>query len=400
MEKTEFSILAEPWAITLEALEAFARQVQAAGKDFTASFNDEAAGRTKLDIRQGIAVIQVQGSLYRFSYERIRGQVAAAVADSQVRAVVLLIASPGGLVSGCKELGDFIRDAGQKKHIYAYADGTMCSAAYWLGSAARHIAAPVTASVGSIGVRTVHIDWSKWNEQAGLAFTHLAAGAYKALGNEDEPLSDKAKAVYQDRLDRLYSIFVDSVAMNLGVDTDKALAMADGRVFLGEEALEKGLIHRIEQDFESYFSFILHKEKIMDLTTLQTDHKDLYAKVLAQGRADAEEANEQKTKDAVAAETKRVLDLAGAVLGEDASAKFAMVVKSGASADVANSLKEAFGITGTEQEEAEDKSSREKILEGLEKVHSEGVGPANGKEKAGDQSLEDQAKEFADLANE
>ena len=44
----------------------------------------------------------------------------------------------------------------------------MCSAAYWLGSVARSVAAPVTASLGSIGVRTLHIDWSGWNEKAGL----------------------------------------------------------------------------------------------------------------------------------------------------------------------------------------------------------------------------------------
>jgi hypothetical protein len=107
--------------------------------------------------------------------------------------VLLRVNFPGGLVSGCKALADSIATAGQTKKIYAYADGGMCSAAYWIGSAVGEIAAPVTASVGSIGVRTIHVDWSKWNDKAGLSFTHIAAGAYKTLGNEDESLSKQAK---------------------------------------------------------------------------------------------------------------------------------------------------------------------------------------------------------------
>ncbi|CCK81205.1 S49 family peptidase [Desulfobacula toluolica] len=397
--KSDFNILSEPWAITEDALESIARRLQAENKDMAASFSDGGQKGVNLNIQNEIAIIPVQYSLYRFSYDLIRNQVEAAINDPAVKAIALKIFSPGGLVTGCKELADFIFDAGKKKHIYAYADGLMCSAAYWIGSAARHIAAPVTASVGSIGVRTVHVDWSKWNENAGLNFTHLTAGTYKALGNEDEPLSKQAKDYFQTRLDHLYTIFVDSVARNRGVDAEKALAMADGKVFLAEEALEKGLIDRVEQDFESYFALILKKEKIMDLTTLKNEHSDLYGQVLEKGKAEAAAENEQKIKDAVDAETKRVLDLAGAVLGEDAAGKFTVVVNSGASADVANSLKEIFGQSNKAREDDDDKSSRAEILAGLENAHSNGVGLEKDKEKASGKSVEDQASEYANLVN-
>jgi len=399
IQKSDFNILSEPWAITEDVLESIVRQIQIAGKDVTASFSDGDSTGGNLTIKNEIAIIPVQSSLYRFSYDLIRNRVEAAVNDPAVKAVVLKIFSPGGLVTGCKELADFIFDAGKKKHIYAYADGLMCSAAYWIGSAARHIAAPVTASVGSIGVRTVHVDWSKWNENAGLSFTHLAAGAYKTLGNEDQPLDKKSKDYFQARLDQLYTIFVDSVARNRGVDSEKALAMSDGKVFLAGEALEKGLIDKVEQDFESYFALILKKEKIMDLTTLKNDHQDLYSQVLGEGKALASVENEQKTKEAVGAETKRVLDLAGAVLGEDAAKKFTVVVNSGASADVANSLKEIFGQPDKAKADDDDKSGRAAILAGLENAHSNGVGMEKGKEKASGKSIEDQASEYAGLVN-
>ena len=276
----------------------------------------------------------------------------------------------------------------------------MCSAAYWFGSAAGHIAGPATASIGSIGVRTLHIDWSKWNEKAGLSFTHLAAGSYKALGNEDEPLSKEAREYFLGQLDRLYTIFVDSVARNRGVDTDQALAMADGRVFLAEEARALGLIDRVVQDFNAYLSFILKKEKIMDLATLEKDYPDLFSQVLDKGMARAKADNEQAVKDAVAAEGARVLGLAGPVMGDEAAEKFAALVNSGATPEMAASMKEVFGGGGGgDGDEDRDKTSRAAILDGLKGAHSDGVGPATGKDKAGSMSLEDQADGFADLVN-
>lgn len=399
MKKSDFDIFGEAWGITAEGLESILHTFYKDGSAM-AGFSGQDARGPDYPVDQGIAIVGVTGSLYRFSYDRIRAQVASAVANPAVRAVLLRVNSPGGLVSGCKELADFIATAGKTKKIYAYADGGMCSAAYWIGSAAGEIAAPVTASVGSIGVRTVHVDWSKWNDKAGLSFTHIAAGAYKTLGNEDEPLSKQAKDYIGNRLDTLYTIFVDSVAGNRGVSREKALAMADGRVFLAEEAKKIGLIDRVEQDFQSYFSHILKKEKIMDLTTLKESHPDLYAKVLDEGKAQAGVTDGIGT--AVKAETERVLGLAGAVLGKDTADKFTAVVNSGASVDVVTSLKETFGFTadsGSGEEHA-DSTTRKDILTGLESAHSDGLHQEQEREtQGGDQDLEQQAKAFADLAN-
>jgi signal peptide peptidase SppA len=391
--KGNLAVLTDKWAITEDSLETIAHELKAGTFEFSSGHSSD----VDLDIRNGVAVVRVMGTLWRFAYDRIRREVAAAVDDHSVKAVVLRVSSPGGLVSGCKELADFIHAAGQKKHIYAYADGQMCSAAYWIGSAAKDIAAPVTAYIGSIGVRTLHVDWSKWDEQAGLKFTHLAAGEYKALGNEDEPLSKKARDYFQGHLDDLYSIFVDSVARQRGVDRDKALSMADGKVFLADEAQELGLVDRVEQDFHSYLSFILKKEKIMDLATLEKDHPDLYAQALNKGKEEAAEETDQKVKGAVAAETERVLGLAGAVMGADGAEKFTALVNSGATPEMAASMKDVF--SGSGGGDGADTSSRAAILAGLESAHVEGLNTVTGKESGKDGGLEAKAKEFADLAN-
>ena len=422
----DVDILSAPWAITPGALERIAHLFYQGkdpsahpGEQITAYESGSGTGDdVDLDIRNHIAVIAVTGALYRWSYNRIRREVAAAVKDPSVQAICLKVNSPGGLVSGCKELGDFLFDAGKKKHIYAYADGQMCSAAFWLASAARNISAPQTAAIGSIGVRTLHVDWSKWNQDMGLAFTHLAAGEYKALGNEDEPLNKKARAYFQEKLDTIYSIFIDAVARNRRVSTEKAQGMADGKVFLADQALELGLIDRIEQDFETYFLTILQKEKIMDLETLKRDHPDLYGHVLDLGKQAAAAQTDQKVKDAVSAaltaESDRILGLAGAVMGEKAAGSFTQVVKSGASVEQVQALKDIFTNaadgTGEGQEDGEEDgdtaaggTGRAAILTALQQAHSPGVktktGQASTADKGSPESFEKAAGEYARLVN-
>jgi len=405
-----FNILSQPWAITQECLELVARELQAAKEaSFQLPLDREDIDKIQLNIHNGVAIISITGTLYprdswysQTSYEQIREQVNAAVSDSAVQAIVLKISSPGGLVSGCKELADFIFQAGKTKHIYAYADGQMCSAAYWIGSAARDIAAPVTADIGSIGVRMIHIDWSKFNDEMGLKYTHLAAGSYKTLGNEDEPLNKKAKDYFQAQLDTLYTIFVDSVAKNRRVDTEKALAMADGKVFLAEEALKVGLIDRIEQDFQSYFTLILKKEKIMDIATLKADYPDLYSTIFDEGKSAAVAENEEKVKAAVAEETARITGIVGAIAGKETAEKITAVVKSGASVEMVESLKDLF--VASEEGKTDDtteanSTTRADILAALQNAHSDGVNLENGTESTQGKSLEEQAKELASLAN-
>ncbi len=137
----------------------------------------------------------------------------------------------------------------------------------------------------------------------------------------------------------------------------------------------------------------------MDLKTLKTDHSDLYSQVLEKGKAAAIVENDQKIKESVAAETKRVLGIVGAVAGSEMSKKLGKVVESGASAEVVSTLKESLGLNLEDENANQDTASREKILKGLEDAHSEGVELQTGKEKSGQKKLEDQAKEYSDQVN-
>ncbi len=173
----------------------------------------------------GIAVIPVQGTLLKkesfmsawsgsSSYEQIQRQMADAVADAGVSAILLDIDSPGGETAGCFDLADFIFASRKQKPVWAVANDIALSAAYAIASSAEKIWLNRTGAVGSIGVYALHMDQSGFDKDLGVKYTYVFAGARKVDANPHEPLSDRAHIDIQDEVDREYGIFTETVARN------------------------------------------------------------------------------------------------------------------------------------------------------------------------------------------
>lgn len=253
------------WAISQEVLEALQRTMMQYEGDVVSLASIRSSLMNSLGDRQnpsytvqdGKAIIPVIGPLDKrmslmqlffggSSTEDIRRNFEAAMADSKVGSIVLNIDSPGGSVDGTKELADAIYNARGGKPITAYVDGNAMSAAYWIASAADKIIAPETARVGSIGVYSTQIDASKFYENLGVKKSYIYAGKYKVAGNDAAPLSNEDRAYFQSMVDKYYSLFVEDVARNRGVSTKKVLnGMADGKVFIGSDAFDAGLVDKI-----------------------------------------------------------------------------------------------------------------------------------------------------------
>lgn len=199
---------------------------------------------------EGIAVIQIQGTLVKksgwldaasgmTSYEGIRQQCEDACADANVHGILLDIDSPGGEVGGLFDLADYIYSQRQTKPIYAIADDDAFSAAYALASAAEKVFVTRTGGVGSVGVIALHIDQSGWDQKLGLKYTYVSAGARKQDLNPHEPISDEAQATLQTEIDRLYGIFVQTVARNRGMKPNAVRSTEAGMLF-AENAVTGG----------------------------------------------------------------------------------------------------------------------------------------------------------------
>ena len=370
-------ILQQPWAVQPQVLESWCGLVEAKAKgedlgiQTRAAFGDDEQ-EFKLDIIDGIAVIPIQGSLVKrhfmfrcgSSFQEIQEKVQAALEHPAARAVLLVVDSPGGTVDGTAECAHFLARAAEQKPLYAYADGLMASAAYWLGCCACEIAAPSTAAVGSIGVVTVHYDRSQADEKYGLKRTFITSGAYKAAGNDASPLSDGDHTYIQSRSDHIYNIFLEHVAKGRGVSVKEAQAMADGKVFIGSQALEAGLVDRIVSGIDEFISLI-KEEIVMDLKTLKAEHPALYEQVVSEAKANM--VPQAEVDQATQAERERILGLADASFESSQAKTLAALVKSGATPEQAQAFKQAFGASGPEQPPNQDEEDEAKaeILKGI-----------------------------------
>jgi signal peptide peptidase SppA len=213
---------------------------------------DDATDRNPYTITpDGIAVISVAGSLVRkssfmdaysglTSYAAIETEFLDAVTNPSVKGILLDIDSPGGECAGCMDLSDEIYKQRGSKPIYAIANESMFSAAYALGSAADKIFVTRTGGVGSIGVICLHVDQSGMDAQEGLKFTPIYAGDHKNDFTPHEPLADDVKNEMQGEVDRLYTMFVDTVARNRGISTQR-VKDTQAALFWGPDAVKSGL---------------------------------------------------------------------------------------------------------------------------------------------------------------
>jgi len=204
-----------------------------------------------------VAVIEISGPLVArpaglcspLSYEDIRGQFDRALGDPNVSAVVLRLDSPGGEASQVFDLADHIRESRGTKPIYALADDMAYSAAYAIAAAADEVWLSRTAGVGSVGVVAYHVDASEMFESAGVRVEYLYAGDRKIDGNPHNPLSDEARERFMAEINRLYELFVTTVAESRGLDAD-AVRATEATTFHGERAVEAGFADQVGTFYE------------------------------------------------------------------------------------------------------------------------------------------------------
>ena len=198
-----------------------------------------------------VAVIPIHGTLVRrtsgleavsglASYTSIAAQLDAALASPEVAAILLDVDSPGGESGGVFDLADRIRAGMQVKPVWAVANDMAFSAAYALASAASRVFVARTGGVGSIGVIAMHIDQSVKDAKDGVRYTAVFAGERKNDLNPHEPISDEAHAVLKAEVDRVYDLFVETVARHRGLDADAVRATEAG-LFFGPDAVAAGL---------------------------------------------------------------------------------------------------------------------------------------------------------------
>lgn len=186
-------------------------------------------------------------SLFGFkesTYSGIRCDLDLALNDPNIRAIVLSINSPGGDVYGCAELCADIFSIRDIKTIVAYISGQGDSAAYWLASACDKVVINESAEAGSIGVRCVLVDYTKFEECVGIKSYDIVADQSPLKVADAADAADRARVKAQ--MTSFASVFIANVARNRGVSVDTVLSdFGKGDVCIGADAVENGLADEV-----------------------------------------------------------------------------------------------------------------------------------------------------------
>lgn len=173
-----------------------------------------------------VAVISLKDPIYKYNQEcgprgtKFKQQVMSNYEqDPNCLGVVLDIDSGGGQVSGTPEFHDYILN--YSKPVVSYTDGMMCSAAYYIGSAADHIVANKRAdAIGSIGVMVHFIDFSGFYEKKGAnVITEYATQSTEKNRAFEELLQGKPENYIKTELDPIAEQFINDIkSVRPGVD--------------------------------------------------------------------------------------------------------------------------------------------------------------------------------------
>lgn len=181
-------------------------------------------------------MMQISGGV---STQMLARQFDSMAADSRVQSVVFVPDSPGGNALAVPTATRALANLAAAKPTVTVVQGVMASAMYWVGSAANQMFIDgETDIVGSIGV----IQRVSWDAPSATQ-RDFVRGQYKRASHDGVAPSAEFIAQVDSQLDYLYGLFVDTVAAHRGTSSEMVLEhMADGRVFVGQQAINAGLV--------------------------------------------------------------------------------------------------------------------------------------------------------------
>jgi protease-4 len=205
-----------------------------------------------------VAIIDVSGAIVygsapEFSLTNTGASVAAssnivriirqAARDSQVKAIVLRVNSPGGSVIGSDEIYHALKESG--KPVVAVMGELAASGGYYVSMGAEHIVAHPDTLTGSIGVISEFTNVEGLYEKLGIKSTVVKSGENKDFGNPTSPFTEEDQRLWQAVIDETYESFVNIIADNRGMTVPEVKQLADGRVYTGRQAFTLKLVDQL-----------------------------------------------------------------------------------------------------------------------------------------------------------
>lgn len=191
--------------------------------------------------KKSIAVVEITGVI--FSPDTAVEKIERYITEENIPAIVLRLNTPGGGISATQEIYETVRKArAAGKKVIASMGTVAASGGYYIAAACDTIIATPGTITGSIGVIATFPEFSELYRKIGVNFTVVKAGKFKDTGSSSRKMTDEEKAELEALILDSYEQFLDAVAESRGLTLDEVRQIAEGRVYTGRQALEKGLV--------------------------------------------------------------------------------------------------------------------------------------------------------------
>ncbi len=201
-----------------------------------------------------IAVIYVEGVIVdggvddgsMVGGQQVVQRIRTAWNDSNCKAIVLRVNSPGGSVSGSDAILNEIKRARKEGVPVVVSMGAVAaSGGYWIATECDRLFAHEQTITGSIGVFGLLPNFQDLSGRFGASFDVVKTHPSADLLGVTRPKSEPEMKVLQNHVESLYQKFVNLVAKGRGLDAQTVLQHAEGRVWMGKDAHELGLVQEL-----------------------------------------------------------------------------------------------------------------------------------------------------------
>lgn len=194
-----------------------------------------------------------------YSRASIINQIKEAKSNSNVKAILLSVNTPGGGVYETAELYNELKNSG--KDVYVSMKKQATSGGYYVSMAAKKIFANTETTTGSLGVIMSFVSAQKYLNDHGIKQETIRSGEQKAIGGLLEDLPESTRKIYQEQNKEAYDRFVKAIAQGRNMSEDEVRKLADGRTYTGTQAVENKLIDKIGTE-EDLINFIKEDKKL------------------------------------------------------------------------------------------------------------------------------------------
>ena len=197
----------------------------------------------EINVTSGVGLVEVKGIIMD-PQETVK-QIKEFARDDKVKAIVLRIDSPGGVVGPSQEIWSAVKKARIKKHVIVSMGSVAASGGYYIAAPANLIYANPGTITGSIGVLMKFSNLEGLMGKVGMKSFTIKTGKFKDVGSPSRPMSGEEREMLQSVIESTHSQFVKAVAEGRRLPEAEVRKLADGRIFSGEQALAHKLVDRL-----------------------------------------------------------------------------------------------------------------------------------------------------------